>query len=508
MPSTDTNQGPKPKPKPKSRAKPGPSFIFVEARNSPSGRPQDEDAKAAIRRQAARSGRKHQQLQLQTPDPSRENSLAPGQGRVDDELPLTLTRWNPPLLTPQPAAAGYEALKVKYNFDITYLSPLTDIALGKLGSVMMQENPTLVRHLISQHDASFLSYLPSRYGSSLCLDAAIDCLAAAAGQMFGSLRPIRPASLSMLYGRALQSLQAALNDGSAYKSSEVYCATRLLTLYELISHPEADHHILHSRGGSRIVQLRGPKNHTTPFDYMLLKSQGPFIVVDAMSTSAHTILEAPEWQRVMEDASQAETDPDASSWWDLFAAIALMPGMVADMLAFCKRHVSHAPTDSRYFDEGADLHDRARRLRNKCHKDHAHYMSKIPHRLPLYAAPIAPESPDRIWMRLFYLTVPIQMCRAIATLSIDESERATAEAEAQMLVAQMLLILRTAEKIDPAMAFYFGQQECVPASVVHTRALFAPENEQPPPDEIGRYLADRWLKWQAAIIGFIVDNLN
>lgn len=75
---------------------------------------------------------------------------------------------------------------------------------------------------------------------------------------------------------------------------DVYCATRLLTLYEvsplslsliminsvqLVSRPEDNHWVLHGRGGLDLIKHRGPSNHTTEFDWMLLKSQGLFLVI-------------------------------------------------------------------------------------------------------------------------------------------------------------------------------------------------------------------------------------
>lgn len=140
------------------------------------------------------------------------------------------------MLTTQPSFSGYEALRVKYNFDITYLTSFTDVDLGKTASLFLHEHEDgqathLTRLLRQQSSSSFLSYLPSRYGASAVLDDAMHCLAARAGQIFGF--NITAGTISALYARALKSLQGALTDTGLCLGADVYCATRLLTLYEV-----------------------------------------------------------------------------------------------------------------------------------------------------------------------------------------------------------------------------------------------------------------------------------
>lgn len=138
-------------------------------------------------------------------------------------------------IAPQPSFTGYEALRATYNFDITYLASFTDVDLGKTAALRLQSQPSLLSNLLQQRSTSFLSYLPSRYGSSRCLDDAIHCVAARAGQMFGYAD--RDAAIPRLYGKALKSLQHALSDPKSCIEVDVYCATRLLTLYEVVSTP-------------------------------------------------------------------------------------------------------------------------------------------------------------------------------------------------------------------------------------------------------------------------------
>lgn len=225
--------------KPRSRAKNGPAFVFVDAPNNRSGKPHDEVSRAQIRRQAARSGRKSQRVQTLDGE---DGSCTPEELELELELQsepglLQLVQvQGGPMLTMQPSFSGYEALRVKYNFDIKYLASFTDVDLGKTASLFLHEHENgraahLTRLLQRQSSSSFLSYLPSRYGASAVLDDAMHCLAARVGRIFGF--SVSAGTISTLYARALKSLQGALTDNGLCLGADVYCATRLLTLYEV-----------------------------------------------------------------------------------------------------------------------------------------------------------------------------------------------------------------------------------------------------------------------------------
>lgn len=235
---TERQMQPKSHPrKPRSRAKGGPAFVFVDTTECVVRGPHNEDARVLIRRQAARSGRKHQRTQTVDRD---QNDTHGGSGALVVSG-VALKRVVPAeddgsvdhSIAPQPSLTGYEALRAKFNFDITYLASFTHVDLGKTAALPLQKEPTLLSSLLRQRSSSFLSFLPSRYGSSQCLDDAMHCLAAQAGNLFGYTT--RTSTISALYGKALRSLQHAITDTNLCKEADVYCATRLLTLYEVYS---------------------------------------------------------------------------------------------------------------------------------------------------------------------------------------------------------------------------------------------------------------------------------
>ncbi|KAL4862420.1 hypothetical protein BDV12DRAFT_190435 [Aspergillus spectabilis] len=472
-------------PKPRSRAKEGPAFVFIDATESLSDVPQDEASRALIRRQAARSGRKHQSTQ----NPSREATNIPGQSTTvvlpgvgkfyvdngDCEL-IDL------FLTPQPSSTGYEVLKMKYNFDIRYLTSFFDVSLGKPSSLLYEQRTFLI-NLLQQQPSSFLNDLPSRYSWSPHLDDAMNCLAARVGSIFGF--STRPATVTALYGKALQSLQIALANRDLMLNPDVYCATRLLTLYELVSRPEENHWVLHGRGGINLVGLRGPSNHNTRFDWMLLKSRGLFFVLDDMFKSRGSIFEAPEWQ-------------------SMFGLMCFVPAIIAELKTLCLKPVSQ----SEIFKRSSNLLERARWLYNRMHDSHTCYQNNKPSPPSLLSLPVAPESLDRIRLRLFHITCLIQICRALATVSVEEIERATGEHEAQTLEAQALLIQEKTTDLDPAMSFHFQQGIALFASTVQTKTLWASEKERDLTCELPGFLSQRWLEWQFFVDGFITESLD
>ncbi|KAH8422305.1 uncharacterized protein LDX57_000063 [Aspergillus melleus] len=228
--------------KPRSRAKAGPAFVFVDHADSLSPGTSDKDARAMIRRQAARSGCKRRRDEYVNqenidPQPGLDAVVAtpnePSHESNDTWSWDILCEASNPSPQPQPSYNGYETLRVKYNFDITDLTSFTDVDLGRIAYLSLRDQPTRLVSLLQKRSSSFLAFLPSRYGSSAYLDDAMHCVAARAGQMLGF--PVRASTLSMLYVKALRSLQHAILDRTECLGPDVYCATRLLALYE-VSH--------------------------------------------------------------------------------------------------------------------------------------------------------------------------------------------------------------------------------------------------------------------------------
>ncbi|KAF9891667.1 hypothetical protein FE257_003679 [Aspergillus nanangensis] len=470
---------------PRCRAKEGPAFVFVDADG-----PEDQGVRVAIRRQAARSGRRRQHdsrisSQDETQDESSETTKAAAAAEVpshQDEDETHITNNTISISYPQLSYNGYETLRIRYNFDITDLTSFTDVDLGKTAFLSLQGQPARLAGLLQKQPSSFLAYLPSRYGWSVCLDDAIHCVVARAGQMLGF--PIAGARASALYGRALASLRAACEDEEHRMQADVYCATRLLALYEL-------------------VELRGPKNHSSRFDWMLLKSQGPSIVVDEMYRHQKSIFETLSWQSFFQHASDTEYDPDASLWWKFFGAISFMPGVLKDMRILLsntsqQEQQQQQQPQSSYTETRSAILSRAKQILTSLHHSHVLYQHTPPHPPSLFSLPTAPESPDRVRLRGFLLYVTMYICRVEATLSPGGIERAVAEAEAQTFASQALLIERTTVQVDPAMTWHLAQRNALALSIVQTRGEWYSDTERGwgEDGELWGFLGGRWLRWE------------
>ena len=201
------------------------------------------DAKTIVRRHAARSGLIRRQENITALPDSRE--LLPAATRASSVTSPTKDRHGMCKgntlrdvsslgSVPQPLSSRYETFRLSYNFDITDLTSFTDVDLATNAYRLLRDEPNRLVSLLQKQHSSFLAYLPSRYGSSTCLDDAMHCVAARAGQMLGFQMP--KSMPYILYGKALKSLQVAISDGAECTVSYIYCVTRLLVLYE-VSHP-------------------------------------------------------------------------------------------------------------------------------------------------------------------------------------------------------------------------------------------------------------------------------
>ncbi|OAL18002.1 hypothetical protein AYO22_11158 [Fonsecaea multimorphosa] len=167
---------------------------------------------------------------------------------------------------------------------------------------------------------TILQFLPQMIGHSKCLDYAIDCLAQRVRQCCVQ-NPDRELTLTQLerrYGRALQSLQNALNS-SRNIDWTVWYTTLLLTLFELLDN--SGHHawISHSQGGKHILFSLGPHNIKSEFEKILLAAQCQIMVpkptkpivpfrprsnpvrqaVEATFLNQDCFLSSPAWQRAL-----------------------------------------------------------------------------------------------------------------------------------------------------------------------------------------------------------------
>lgn len=125
---------------------------------------------------------------------------------------------------------------MKNGFDIIDLSALSTYHVGRATAEALSSDPLQLLRLLDFKQWSYMSYLPSLYGSSACLDDAVDCIIARARQILAPHGEAGEREVIRLYLKAIDSLRKALNSPSQRLAAHVLCATEILALYEVRKH--------------------------------------------------------------------------------------------------------------------------------------------------------------------------------------------------------------------------------------------------------------------------------
>ncbi|KAK8076289.1 hypothetical protein PG994_003561 [Apiospora phragmitis] len=298
-----------------------------------------------------------------------------------------------------PSYNGYETMRARFNFDITCLTSFTSIDLTASASSLLQHNPECAGSLLQRWSSCFLSYLPSRYDSRPFLDDAMHCVAARAAYMVGS--STSPLLHTALYSRALANVAAAIQADDPSLLSDIYCATRLLVLYEA------------------------------------------------------SLFETQEWQDFFDRAASEETDADSQLSWRFIGAVSFIAGILKDIQSLFENTPMCQPE---YTTQSTDILERTGRIYRAFHTSHLFYQQRPPYLPSLFDLPVAAEPPGRTWVRGIFFHAIIFLCRIQATFGPTEDSRAASEAEAQALATQALLATGTAQARDPVLAWQLEER--------------------------------------------------
>ncbi len=136
-------------------------------------------------------------------------------------------------IAPRPSAKGFELVTMKSGFDIIDLSTLATYRVGRAMAEALSSDPSQLMQLLDFKQWSYMSYLPSLYGSSACLDHAVDCIVARVQHIIAPKGEMGEREVIRLYLKAISSLQKALNCPAQRLAADVLCATEILALYEV-----------------------------------------------------------------------------------------------------------------------------------------------------------------------------------------------------------------------------------------------------------------------------------
>lgn len=100
-------------------------------------------------------------------------------------------------------------------------------------SATIQSYPGQLGRVLSCRQRSYLSYIPPRFGHVAALDDAYRCLITVAhSNLVANGEQISDKVLAY-YGKALRSLQSAIDNPREHQTAEILCAVSLLALFEV-----------------------------------------------------------------------------------------------------------------------------------------------------------------------------------------------------------------------------------------------------------------------------------
>ncbi|KAK6852111.1 hypothetical protein PG995_012236 [Apiospora arundinis] len=474
----------------RSRRKDGPDLVFVNTAESFRTGHENKDLRLVIRHQAARSGCRNRGR-------TRDDTMTE---RDPQDGTVSARDQPPPVPRILPSYNGYETMRIRFDFDITCLTSFTDIDFAANACSLLQHNLRRSGFSLQSLPTCFLAYLPSRYGSRPFLDDAMHCVAARAAHMVGLTTS--PTLHTALYSKALASLRAAVKAGDSWLIPEVYCATRLLVLYETIGPPNQNALIFHSNAGIDLIKQMDPTSEMSAFNQILIRSQGPYIIAKAMFEREPTLFETSEWKRFFDTAASTETDADSQLIWKFMGAVSFLPGVLRDVHALhLEEHTPARKPSSDYMARGTDILERTERMYWAFQEGHRCYQRRPPYPSSLFDLPEAAESPGRIRLRGYFFNSMLFFCRLRATFIQNKAERAASEAEAQAFAARSLLATGRAQSLDPVLAWHLEERNSVSRSVVRTKEQWDAVREQEIEETGGVELAGFLLRRLQAWLG-------
>jgi hypothetical protein len=129
--------------------------------------------------------------------------------------------------------SGLDQLAAEIGINVLDLSALTTVHIGQEATTFLKKNPNGLVNLVRNQRPSYLTHVTTRYGCSDCLDDAIRCVATKAHRVLtASGKGDRAIELN-LYGKALRSLQSAIDLEDGWKNPNILCAVQVLSLYEV-----------------------------------------------------------------------------------------------------------------------------------------------------------------------------------------------------------------------------------------------------------------------------------
>jgi len=182
-------------------------------------------------------------------------------------------------------------------------------------------------------DQHVLKHIPIRIGTSKALDDAVNCICSDNGVGERKLADMPftqcvPSS-SLLYSKALMSLQRALSEEGERISAESMAAATLLQMHEHSMAPSCRGWIAHARGVIRMLELRGPSQIDSDLDAAILHAQSGNIFIDAIQNRTVCFLTNPRWRALLRGGSPFDDAKQDAAHNSMMAVGFSLPGIIS-----------------------------------------------------------------------------------------------------------------------------------------------------------------------------------
>ncbi|KAI4246888.1 MAG: hypothetical protein LQ352_006276 [Teloschistes flavicans] len=390
------------------------------------------------------------------------------------------------------SSTGYEAVRIRYDFDVLALSALTSIHVGRATAEPLHDRPPRLSEILRCKKWSYFDFLPPRYGETQCLDEAICCVAARVRQWVTSYGVPDPMCLG-LYTRAVKSLQAALDDPLQRLHPNVLAATQVLAIFELLDDEQGHAWHLHAEGAATLTQLRGPEAYGTDFEKALFISQVGPIYTESILKTAHCFLQQPEWQAVFQPMMA-----DYSNVSSCGAVIVSMWSSIGDIpsLFHSVRNLVSSPSIS----SAAQSRTLARLMKLRSHLmnwgNENNYSTTrcIGQQDFNYLLPHLPASDVEYEVRGLYAASLMILERLIVTL--DPGRTRIMEAHVQQLAIEILALKRQAYLNKPRAALSLALKVMTAKAVLLTAEDWEHEMSQDAlRSTISNKVFEQWVTW-------------
>ncbi|KAL8770233.1 MAG: hypothetical protein Q9194_005233 [Teloschistes cf. exilis] len=400
----------------------------------------------------------------------------------------TWTSWIPGNLS----STGYEAARIRYDFDVLALSALTTLHIGRATAERLHDKPTRLSDLLRSKKWSYFDFLPARYGQTQCLDEAICCVAARVRQWVSNYSEPNPICLD-LYSRAVKSLQAALDDPLQRLQPNVLAATQVLAIFELLDEERQHAWHLHAEGAATLIRLRGPEAYQTDFEKALFVAQVGPIYTESILKLSRCFLQKPQWQALLGSVMNefARVSSCGAVILAMWPCIGEIPGLFHSVRRIVSGVRISPAGQSQILARLMSLRSRLMEWgnNNNCSTTmligRQHFNHLLPH---------LPESEVEYEVRGLWAGSLMMLERLI--VSLDPVKSGVMEAHAQQLAVEILTLKRQAYLNKPGAGLSLALKVMTAKAVLLTAEAWGHEISQ---EAVGRTISkdsfERWVIW-------------